>query len=126
VVVEGEEGDMRWSGLVLGVVLATSPAFGKEMTILGAGSQPCSSLNSRTIPSLGPAQNSITLAAFNWAQGFLSATNMMIGVDKHTWYDDLPDEEQWAHIAKYCRENPSQLMVDAVLDLAKRLTKSSR
>jgi hypothetical protein len=59
------------------------------------------------------------MGVFSWAQGFISSMNMAIGRESGEYIDmsKVTVEDQWAHIAGYCRKNPSKLIMEAVLNL---------
>jgi hypothetical protein len=63
-------------GLLAAALLAQNADAGESMYLSGAGSQPCSFLNSRAKRGAGFQQSPVTAMVFGWAQGFMSGMNM--------------------------------------------------
>jgi hypothetical protein len=56
---------------------------------------------------------------FSWAQGWMSAANLMLSVNKSSVTDlnAMSLDGQMLHIRAYCQENPSKYYESAIIDL---------
>ena len=56
---------------------------------------------------------------FSWGQGWMSAANLMLSVNKSSTTDlaAMSIDEQMLHIRAYCQENPFKYYQSAVIDL---------
>jgi len=114
---------MTVAAALIGSAVATVPSFAQDMFTAGAGSRPCSFLNSRrATPEGDVAENVITAMTFGWAQGYMSALNVATAKASGQIYDlaSVRPEQQWKEIVDYCRRNPSKQIIEAVLDLMSR------
>jgi hypothetical protein len=108
---------------LIGSAVATAPSFAQDMFTVGAGSKPCTFLNSRRATPEGDiAENVITAMTFGWAQGYMSALNVATAKIDGQMYDlaSIRPEQQWKEIVDYCRRNPSKQIIEAVHDLMAR------
>lgn len=110
--------------MILLATVAPPAAHGEPTVVSGLGTLDCASLNAQTLPDGGYRQNGLATAVFSWVQGYLSAWNV-IGIVRGGRFADLTSitfDEQWSHVASFCRRNPESFVVNAARDiLAKRL-----
>jgi hypothetical protein len=107
----------------LTTVSSLARVLAEGMVTSRSGTQRCSTLNSPGKAGRTPAmsENAATAMTFGWAQSFMSGLNMINS--SNGLYLDLSSisiEEQWAFIAAFCRQNPSNRIADAVIDLASK------
>src|SRR6266568_8058655 len=83
--------------------------------ISGIGAQRCVILTARVAAGTNPND---TAAVLTWIEGFVSGLNMHAENDLYYDLTSIPSEQQTAQILAYCRNHPSEAVLNAALHLA--------
>ena len=101
---------------ILVICLCKTTNADNTFTVAGAGLATCERFSSET----GKATQTEKLF-FSWAQGWMSAANMMLAVtagkSSTANLAAISIDEQMLHIRAYCQENPFKYYEAAVIDL---------
>jgi hypothetical protein len=103
------------------VGLGSSTDGQEPIVISGMGTLGCEKLLEQVSPSQGYGQSKLTVAAFSWMQGYLSALNV-VALSRAGIFANLrtiSEDEQWANILDFCRRNPEAFVIDAAQEIAK-------
>src|SRR5713226_2221227 len=87
----------------------------QQQAISGIGAQRCAILNARATAGVNTND---TAAVLTWIQGFISGLNMNAENDFYYDLTSIPSEQQNAEILAYCRNHPSEAVMNAALHLA--------
>ena len=87
----------------------------EQQGVSGLGADKCAILTARVTAGANPND---MLAVLSWVHGFISGLNM--NAENAFYYDltSMPENEQNAQILAYCRNHPSEPVVNAGLNLA--------
>jgi len=87
----------------------------EQQGISGIGAQRCAILNARSTAGVNPNDMA---AVLTWIEGFISGLNM--NAENDFFYDltSTTSEQQNAQIVAYCRNHPSEAVMNAALHLA--------
>jgi hypothetical protein len=87
----------------------------QQQAISGLGAQRCAILTARVTAGTNPND---TAAVLTWIEGFISGLNM--NAENDFYYDliSVTSEQQSAQILAYCRNRPSEAVMNAALHLA--------
>jgi hypothetical protein len=107
-------------GLAIAVALGFQcfpvDAQDQQQAISGIGAQRCAILTARV--TAGVNINETSTAILTWIEGFISGLNMNAENDFYYDLTSLPNEQQTAQILAYCRNHPSEAVMNAALHLA--------
>jgi len=101
------------------LVLLGSPCFPvnaqEQQGVSGIGAQKCVILTARATAGTNPNDMAVVSS---WVQGFVSGLNM--NAENEFYYDltSMPENEQNVQILAYCRNHPSEVVMNAGLNLA--------
>jgi len=87
----------------------------QQQVISGIGAQKCAILTARATAGVNPNDNT---AIISWIEGFISGLNMNAENDFYYDLTSFPSEQQNAQVLAYCRNHPSEAIMNAVLHLA--------
>ena len=87
----------------------------EQQAISGIGAQRCAILTARVTAGTNPND---TAAVLTWIEGFISGLNMNAENDFYYDLTSIPSEQQTAQILAYCRNRPSESVMNAGLHLA--------
>jgi len=87
----------------------------QQQTISGIGAQRCAILTARATTGTNPND---TAEVLTWIQGFISGLNMNAENDFYYDFTGTTTEQQNAQILAYCRNHPSEAVMNAALHLA--------
>ena len=105
-----------FAGIAALTVLAlSSGAAHGQQGVSGIGAQRCAILNARATAA---SNQSDTTALTSWIEGFISGLNM--NAENDFFYDlaSVPADQQQAQILAYCRNHPSDPVMNAALHMA--------
>jgi hypothetical protein len=87
----------------------------EQQGVFGIGAQKCAIISARTTAGTNPNDMAVVLS---WIQGFISGLNM--NAENEFYYDltSMPENEQNAQVLAYCRNHPSEAVMNAALHLA--------
>ena len=87
----------------------------EQQGVSGIGAEKCVILTARTTAGANPND---TTAVLTWIQGFISGLNMNAENDFYYDLTSMPNDQQNAQIVSYCRNHPSEPVMNAALHLA--------
>jgi hypothetical protein len=87
----------------------------EQRGISGLGAERCAILTARVTAGANPND---TAALLTWIEGFISGLNMNAENDFYYDLTSIPSEQQTAQILTYCRNRPSEPVMNATLNLA--------
>jgi hypothetical protein len=87
----------------------------EQQGISGMGAQRCAILAARLTARTNPND---TTEVLTWIQGFISGLNMNAENDFYYDLTNVTSEQQTAQILTYCRNRPSEAVINAALNLA--------
>jgi hypothetical protein len=87
----------------------------EQQGISGMGAQRCAILAARLTAGTNPND---TTEVLTWIQGFISGLNMNAENDFYYDLTSVTSEQQTAQILTYCRNRPSEAVMNAALNLA--------
>ena len=90
----------------------------ERQVISGIGAQRCAILNARATAGTNPND---TAAVLIWIEGFISGLNMNAENDFYYDLTSVTSEQQTAQILSYCRNHPSEAVMNAALHLAQNV-----
>jgi hypothetical protein len=101
------------------VGLGGSTGTKEPIVISGMGTLGCGKLLEQIAPNEGYAQSKLSLAAFSWVQGYLSALNIIAMSQAGVFADlrTISEDEQWTNIMDFCRRNPEGFVIDAAQEI---------
>jgi len=106
----------RGMAVLVALCLQGFPVDAQEQQgISGIGAQRCAILTARATAGTNPNDMASVLT---WIQGFISGLNM--NAENEFYYDltTIPNDEQNTQILAYCRNHPSEAVMNAGLHLA--------
>ena len=86
----------------------------EQQAISGIGGQRCAVLTARVTVGTNPND---TAALLTWIEGFISGLNMNAENDFYYDLTSVTSEQQTAQILTYCRNHPSEAVMNAALHL---------
>jgi hypothetical protein len=89
----------------------------EQQGISGIGAQRCAILTARVTAGANPND---TAALLTWIEGFISGLNMNAENDFYYDLTSVTTEQQTAQVLGYCRNHPSEAVMNAVLYLAQK------
>ncbi len=97
----------------------------QQQAVSGIGAQRCAILTARVTAGTNPNDTAAVLtwiedtaAVLTWIEGFISGLNMNAENDFYYDLTSIPSEQQTAQILAYCRNHPSEAVLNAALHLA--------
>src|SRR5262245_38768473 len=87
----------------------------EQQGISGIGVEKCAILTARATTGANPNDTTVVLT---WIQGFISGLNMNAENDFYYDLTSMPNDQQNAQIVTYCRNHPSEPVMNAALHLA--------
>jgi hypothetical protein len=87
----------------------------EQQAISGIGAQRCAILTARIKAGANPND---TAAVLIWIEGFISGLNMNAENDFYYDLTSVTSEQQTTQILSYCRNHPSEAVMNAALHLA--------
>lgn len=87
----------------------------EQQGISGMGAQRCAILTARLTAGTNPND---TTELLTWIQGFISGLNMNAENDFYYDLTNVTSEQQTGQILTYCRNRPSEAVMNAALNLA--------
>ncbi len=72
----------------------------------------------QAVSGIGAQRCADTAAVLTWIEGFISGLNMNAENDFYYDLTSIPSEQQTAQILAYCRNHPSEAVLNAALHLA--------
>jgi hypothetical protein len=87
----------------------------QQQAVSGIGAQRCAILTARVTAGTNPND---TAAVLTWIEGFISGLNMNAENDFYYDVTSVTSEQQTAQILTYCRNHPSEAVMNAGLHLA--------
>ncbi len=114
--------------LLLAAVASLGNATANEepIVVAGMGTVSCGKLLEHVRPGEAYGQTPLTVAAFSWVQGYMSALNI-VGIAQAGVFADLrtiSEDEQWANIIDFCQRNADRFVIDAAQQIMKTRLKT--
>ncbi|MCH4560885.1 hypothetical protein [Mesorhizobium jarvisii] len=118
----------KWVSGLLIILASGSSAHAQEEASFGAGvmASKCSRLVSGMNDNVSVGQHPLAFAMLSWTEGYITATNMNLIEKGEQGFDfnSLTRAEVWASLYGFCKRNPDELGVAAVVDTMARLKRS--